>query len=42
MDIQEIKERIGGIQNLPLDEHVGEYEAIHTALESALKEVEGL
>jgi hypothetical protein len=42
MDISEIKERIAGIQSLPLDEHVREFEAIHSALESALTEVEGL
>jgi len=40
--LESIKERIAKIQDLPLDVHVGEYEAIHTALESTLSTVEGL
>lgn len=40
--IESIKDRIAKIQDLPLDAHVGEYEAIHSALESALSTVEGL
>lgn len=41
MDIAEIKERIAGIQSLPLDNHVQEFEFIHGALEGALSTVEG-
>jgi len=40
--LESIKERIAKIQELPLDSHVGEYEAIHSALEKALSTVEGL
>jgi hypothetical protein len=40
--LDSIKERIAKIQELPLDSHIGEYEAIHSALESALSTVEGL
>ncbi len=42
MEIDEIKERIAKVQELPLDTHVGEYEEIHASLESALTTVEGL
>jgi len=42
MEINQIKERISSIQQLPLDSHVAEYEEIHSALESALTTVEGL
>ncbi|MEI6038289.1 MAG: hypothetical protein WCQ52_01240 [Actinomycetes bacterium] len=42
MDIVEIKTRISRIQELPLENHVAEYEVIHGALEGALSEVEGL
>ena len=41
MEITEIKERISKIQELPLDSHVAEYEAIQSALEGALSTVEG-
>jgi hypothetical protein len=42
MEINQIKERISSIQQVPLDSHVSEYEEIHSALESALTTVEGL
>ena len=42
MEITQIIERIAAIQNLPLDNHVAEYEEIHAALEGALSAVEGL
>jgi hypothetical protein len=42
MELGDIKERIGALQTLPLDLHIGEYEEIHAALEKALTEVEGL
>lgn len=40
--MDEIKVRIQNIQQLPLESHVGEYDEIHRALESALTSVEGL
>ncbi len=42
MEISEIKERIAHIQELPLDNHVAEFDLIHGALEGALSTVEGL
>jgi hypothetical protein len=40
--MNEIKDRIAKIQELPLESHVHEYEEIHRALEQALTSVEGL
>ncbi|MEI6119466.1 MAG: hypothetical protein WCQ06_00010 [Actinomycetes bacterium] len=42
MDIVEIKERIARVQELPLDDHVAEFDLIHGALEGALSTVEGI
>ena len=40
--IAEVKERISNISGRPLEEHCDEYEQIHSQLQLALAEIDGL
>ena len=40
--IETIRDRISAIQERDLDEHVGEFDAIHHQLERALAAIDGL
>lgn len=40
--IDAIKERIAAINSKPLEEHSEEFEAVHTSLQRALSEIDGL
>lgn len=40
--LDEIKSKIASLTEQPVSEHVGAYEEIHSDLQSALSEIEGL
>jgi hypothetical protein len=40
--LEEIKSRIAGVQNKPVDTHSQEFESIHTDLSRVLSEIDGL
>lgn len=40
--IDEIKVRIAAINSKPLSEHSEEFEAVHTSLQRALSEIDGI
>ena len=40
--IFEVKERISNISGLPLEEHCDEFDQIHSQLQAALSEIDGL
>lgn len=40
--IEELKSKIASLSDTPVNEHVAAYEEIHTDLQRALSEIEGL